>query len=1072
MRLTQIKLAGFKSFVDPTSFHIPGKLVGVVGPNGCGKSNIIDATRWVLGESKASELRGESMQDVIFNGSTGRKPAGRASVELVFDNAMGRAAGQWSQYAEISVKRVLTRDGTSTYYINNHPVRRRDVQDIFMGTGLGPRAYAIIGQGMISRIIEAKPDELRVFLEEAAGVSKYKERRRETENRLHDTRENLTRVEDILRELASNLEKLDAQAVVAEKYRALQDEGDRKQKMLWTLRRRDAAAERERIARDIEQSQVTLDSQTADLRAVEAKLETLRQSHYAASDALHNAQGGVFEVNNAIAKLEADIRYVIDSRRRIEEALVALAAQAEHWKRQQEEQSIALEDARASSEELQVRAEEAAAAAEHAGDSLPALENEVREGRDRVAELRTAAMGVQQGLQLESAQQSNLSARIEDLSARRDRLQQETKGLQAPDAERLASQSEHLEALEARLHEAQAHLDDAQAAIPEHEQARRTAADTVQSENQKLHQLEARLAALKRLQEDVLHRGKLEPWLEKHGLAQLPKLWQRIDIETGWEAALESALRERVASLEIGQLDRAKAFLHDAPPAKLTFIAAEHVAATPAAPAGLKPLLSLLRLNDANLRALLTEWLANVYAVNSIDEAIAQRDQLPVGAVFVVPSGHVVGRASISFYAADDEQAGMLARQHEIENLGKQLRAHAMLVEEARSAQVRADAAYTHATEQATEWRAKVQQTTRDAHQLQLEVLKLTQAKEQYEARSSRLTGELEEISAQLEDLRASLEESQQRFETLDAQLGDAQMRAEDEQLAQEARETKLADARNAVRDRERAAQEAQFAVRNQASRIEELERSIRFATEQHANALAQREKEQAALAELDDEAAQAGLQDALARKTDAEEALGRARDELETLTAQLRAADEERLKLERGLEPANQRIMDLRLKEQAARLNEEQYAQQLSECQADEAALLEALGNDPPKASWLQGEVTRINNEIEALGAVNLAALDELKTARERKEFLDAQQKDLVEAITTLEDAIRKIDVETRALLKGTFDTVNEHFGRLFPELFGGGTAKLVITGDEILDAGVQVMAHPPGKKNSTIHL
>ena len=201
MRLKQVKLAGFKSFCDPTTFELPSQLVGIVGPNGCGKSNIIDATRWVLGESRATELRGESMQDVIFNGSLERKPSSRASVELVFDNSLGRIGGAWGGFAEISVKRVLTREGQSTYYINQQPVRRKDVHDIFLGTGLGPRAYAIIGQGTISRIIEAKPDELRVFFEEAAGVSKYKERRRETENRLADTRENLTRVEDILREL-------------------------------------------------------------------------------------------------------------------------------------------------------------------------------------------------------------------------------------------------------------------------------------------------------------------------------------------------------------------------------------------------------------------------------------------------------------------------------------------------------------------------------------------------------------------------------------------------------------------------------------------------------------------------------------------------------------------------------------------------------------------------------------------------------------------------------------------------------------------------------------------------------
>jgi len=336
VRLTSIKLAGFKSFVDPTHFQVPGQLVGVVGPNGCGKSNIIDAVRWVLGESRASELRGESMQDVIFNGSTARKPGSRASVELVFDNADGRAAGQWGQYAEIAVKRVLTRDGTSSYYINNLPARRRDIQDIFLGTGLGPRAYAIIGQGMISRIIEAKPEDLRVFLEEAAGVSKYKERRRETENRLHDTRENLTRVEDIVRELSANLEKLEAQAVVATEFKTLQAQGEEKQRLLWLLRKNEAAAEQARQQRAISEAQIDLEAQTARLREVEAELETLRVAHYAASDAMQGAQGALYEANSEVSRLEAQIKFIVESRNRVQAQIAALTAQREQWQAQAE----------------------------------------------------------------------------------------------------------------------------------------------------------------------------------------------------------------------------------------------------------------------------------------------------------------------------------------------------------------------------------------------------------------------------------------------------------------------------------------------------------------------------------------------------------------------------------------------------------------------------------------------------------------------------------------------------------------------------------------------------------------
>ena len=358
MRLTSIKLSGFKSFAEPTNFMLPGQLVGVVGPNGCGKSNIMDAVRWVLGESKASELRGESMQDVIFSGTTTRKQASRASVELVFDNSDHRAGGQWGQYGEVAVRRVLTRDGTSSYYLNNQPVRRRDVQDVFLGTGLGPRAYAIIGQGTISRIIESRPEELRLFLEEAAGVSKYKERRRETENRLSDTRENLTRVEDILRELNANLEKLEKQAEVAAKYNTLQADATLKQHQQWFLKRAEAEEQQNKVRLDGLQAVNDLESRMADLRGVESDLETIRQAHYAAGDQVNQAQGKLYEATAEVGKLEAEIRYVIEGRQRVEQRLVTLAEQIAQWQARKEEADIELENLAGAGVVAEERAEE------------------------------------------------------------------------------------------------------------------------------------------------------------------------------------------------------------------------------------------------------------------------------------------------------------------------------------------------------------------------------------------------------------------------------------------------------------------------------------------------------------------------------------------------------------------------------------------------------------------------------------------------------------------------------------------------------------------------------------------
>ncbi|MGI4984156.1 MAG: chromosome segregation SMC family protein, partial [Janthinobacterium lividum] len=412
MRLTSIKLAGFKSFVDPTQFQVPGQLVGVVGPNGCGKSNIIDAVRWVLGESRASELRGESMQDVIFNGSTNRKPGSRASVELVFDNTAHRAGGQWGQYGEISVKRVLTRDGTSSYYINNLPARRRDIQDIFLGTGLGPRAYAIIGQGTISRLIEAKPEDLRVFLEEAAGVSKYKERRRETENRLHDTRENLTRVEDIVRELAANLDKLEAQALVAERYRSLQQEGDEKQRLLWLLRQTEAEGEQQRHRRSIEAAQNEVESQTARLREVEADLEALRAAHYAASDTVQGAQALLYEANADVSKIEAEIRFIVDARNRTTAQIAALDAQRQQWQTQARNARADIDAAEDALALAQGRSEQAQADAANAAETLPELETRWRAAQATLTAARAGIAQTEQALKLEAAQRRNAELQL------------------------------------------------------------------------------------------------------------------------------------------------------------------------------------------------------------------------------------------------------------------------------------------------------------------------------------------------------------------------------------------------------------------------------------------------------------------------------------------------------------------------------------------------------------------------------------------------------------------------------------------------------------------------------------
>ena len=1071
MRLNQIKLSGFKSFCDPTTFSLPGQRVGVVGPNGCGKSNIMDAVRWVLGESKASELRGESMQDVIFNGSGQRKPAGRASVELVFDNSDARAGGPWNQFGEIAVKRVLTRDGGSSYYINNQPVRRRDVQDVFMGTGLGPRAYAIIGQGTISRIIESRPEELRLFLEEAAGVSKYKERRRETENRLKDTRENLTRVDDILRELNANLEKLEKQAEVAQAYRQLQEQGTLKLHQFWFLKHRDAAQEEQRVHAALLEATNALEARLAELRHVEADLESVRQSHYAAGDGLHQRQGDLAEAALEVSRLEERIRYVVEGRERAQARLNELQAQNEQWATRQADADAELERIAVAMQAAQEQSELQAAQAEEQAMQLPGLEDALRDAQQRSNQQRGAVAEVQQQIQVLAAESRSLDEQLRQQQQRSERLSGERQGLAQPDLQRLeqlqrdsAAQHEGHQMAEARLHE----LGDQVQTLDEQ---RRAQAQSAAKEAAHQAELAARLDALCTLQDKVQSSGKLKPWLAKHGLDSLQGLWTRVHIEPGWETALEAALRERLNALEVGRLETVRAFAADAPPARLAFYspgASAHADAHRTLPR----LSDLLRLNDAGLQALLSDWLEGVYTAPSLDEALAARSQLTHGEVIMSREGHAVSQHAVSFYAPDSEQAGMLARQQEIENLERQHRAQGLMADDARSAAVRVEAAYTEASLRLGTARREAADAQTRAHQTQVELLRLQQQAEASQARRSQLDGELAELGAQLDTLRERRSLGEARFEELDQQLADAQQRHSELDDAVIAAQRQLDAAREQQRALERQAQEAVFQSRTLVARQGELQRAIGTAREQVAanvQAAAQIDEE---LAGLNDAAAQAGLQTALGLRLQREQALAAARSQYDDLSAKLRSTEEQRLTLERSLEPMREGLTKLQLEQQAAMLGGAQFMEQLNAAQVDLQALAQGIEQGGVKLWGLQGEIDRLNRELAALGAVNLAALEELTAARERKTFLDAQNADLQEAMTTLEDAIHKIDLETRELLGQTFTQVNEHFGRMFPSLFGGGSARLVMTGDEILDAGVQVMAQPPGKKNSTIHL
>lgn len=1074
LRLSKLKLAGFKTFVDPVTVRTSGDLVGIVGPNGCGKSNIIDAVRWVLGETRASALRGESMQDVIFNGSTTRKPVSRASVELVFDNAAGRAAGQWSPYAEIAVRRVLERTGESTYYINGVHVRRRDVIDLFLGTGLGPRAYAIIEQGMISRIIEARPEEIRGFLEEAAGVTRYRERRRETEGRLSDARDNLARLDDIRLELGERIGHLETQAAAAERYQALDAALIERQQLLWLIKRNEARAGHARAAEELNGVTARIDADNARLQTLEGALEAARAGRLAASETVHLAQNDLFAVGAEVSRLEAELRHLGETRQRLDERLDQLDLDLEHWRARREALDAERLRWEALADNAAQRAEQTEARHQEIAERLPEVESAQRAAEATVAAVRRELAATEQQLRVEEAHRAHADRALDALVQRRAKLQGEDGGIEGPEAALLAERQARLDALRESGDALQQELAEAQARQPTLQAALREALEAERAVQRRLTELRAQRNALVQLQSKVAAQGEPDDWLARRGQEGLPPLWRALSVEPGWERAVEVVLRERLAALlteDDGTL--AADLLAEPPAAALTLGFAD--AATPAVPdappPGTIPLVACVRAGDAARQALLADWLRGWFAVERLDDWLARRGELAPGLCLVSRGGQVLSRNMLAHFVPDSRTHGVIERQREIDALAARGQALEDEAQAVREALLGAEAAAAGAQSRIDDLRRDAQAAQGARHAEEVELLKLAQAVDRAKERRARIAGDLAELARQEEDergRRAQAEREHARADELAALQRD-QLDAALDVFRQ--RDEALRALRALEQSLARESQEALFSARECAGKLEDNTRNLQLADEQLGRIAEERDVREAERDATDDSRCRASLQTALEMRGAREAALAGRRDALEQAAALLRETEESRLRTEHEAAPLRARAADLRLEVQAAALSVTQFDERLAEAGADEAALSPLLA-DAPGENALQREVARLGREMAALGAVNLAAVEELRAAAERKGYLDAQNDDLLQAIETLEDAIRRIDRETREQLQATYNTVNEHFGNLFPQLFGGGRAALVLTGEEILDAGVQIVAQPPGKKNASIQL
>lgn len=1074
MRLTHLRLAGFKSFVEPTSVAVPSNLVGVVGPNGCGKSNIIDAVRWVLGESKASELRGESMQDVIFNGSTNRKPASRASVELVFDNAEGRAGGSWNQFAEISVKRVLTRDGTSTYYINQQAVRRRDVQDIFLGTGLGPRAYAIIGQGMIARIIEARPEELRVFLEEAAGVSKYKERRRETANRLQDTRDNLTRVEDILRELTAQIERLENQAEIARQYKGYLSDKESKQQMLWFIRLREAQELKNASQAAFEQARAKLEGLQTQSISTQTALISARQSQVLAQQKLDTDQAQWIESNRSVSRLEADLRVMAEAKNRLSSRLGELESERFGWIARLEENQARKSLLEADLEAQEIELEEKAIAVEEALMASEPVQHEIEQSRNVLDDRRSNVSDIQRQLSQLSSQQEAASRAESSIEAKLERLRSELRQIHMPDdAELSSAEAEHADTL-SLLAQAQSEFDSIEQRQGQLAAQLKSEEHTYQIERDRFASLEARRVALQALNDKLADAGEVGKWIQANQLNELPRLLGSLKAERGWEKALESALRESLDAFRVSDLEKVAGFESSAPPARIGFL--QEGGGAPSRPGLTGPdrLASRVNISNVELAEAVNIMLGGCLVAESMADALRKRHQLTPGERIFLKSGHWVSANQIGFYAADNDQAGKLERYQEIDSIVTEMRAVELLKNESQAKRDKLRVGVEQLSASVTQLRNKIALLTRTAHDSEMTKLRLEEAKARAEGRKQQVTLDIAVLESELEEQRAILLESEDAYAELDERLALASEALEAQRGKIEGLEAKLRDLQAAHQKAVLSRQDQEYVIRSTKSGMLECNRDMDFAKGQLTQIEQRKVQAQNELDAMSDSGGNDALQVALEERVIAEENVAIARDALEQIMAKVSELEILEKESDKQTEPLRQAVQDATLKIQAAEMTIEQYQANLDEVQADIISIESLLGgmDVQPKASVLQAEVTKLSNNMQSLGAVNLAALDELEAATERRGFLDQQAADLNEAMETLEDAIRKIDMETRELLQETFSAVNAQFSRLFPALFGGGEAKLVMTGDEILDAGVQVFAQPPGKKNGTIHL
>ena len=1075
MRLTKIKLVGFKTFVDPTTFFVPGNLLGVVGPNGCGKSNIIDAVTWVMGESSAKHLRGENLTDVIFNGSSTRKPVGQASAELVFDNSDGKLGGQYASYNEISIKRQMNREGISTYYLNGSRCRRRDIQGIFLGTGLGPRSYAIIEQGVISRLIEARPEELRTFIEEAAGISKFRERRRETENRIRHTRENIERLDDIREELSKQLGHLKRQARAAERYQVLKkEERQLKMELLalnWQGLDKQFASREEKVR----EQETKVEEANARLRHIEAEIEKQRDALSGANEALSDAQSVFYQIGGEISHLEQKIQHANERIQSLQSDLSNLHESASSSRMQEENDRSRLEALAGQMASLEPELLGSRSDSSRAYDALNQAEQAMQGWQTEWDACVETASDFNRQLDVDKARLEYLQDDIEEICSRRQTLHQQLEVIDTDELRQgLTGLAVQLEDQELALQQGRTEIEDKQKQCQQLRIQGHSLGERLAVKRSDYQKLEGKIASLDALQQHVAGTDEetVQEWLTQLDLNKAPRLAQQLEVKPEWTLALETVLGYHLQDICVDDIDTIASRLGNLSGASLGLISGTDHGEQK------RDHKSFERLADkVTSKISIDRFLEGVYIAADMDSALNLRNQLTGSESVITTDGIWMGRSWLRVNRPVDEQAGVLAREQQIQKFNSESEILNKEISDLETVQNKCNESLTQLEEALQKQQTNIHPSQQILSGLHSRHAETKTRMEQAEERILQFRDELDGIDQQEKEDKEEIDTLQQRVERTqsDKERLDGQ-RSNLSEIREKHRRT-LDAAREQWQKTHEQSHEIALQLESFSSQKASLEQAIQRIQIQLSNFDARENELNSSLEST--KAPLAGLEEALAIKLkdrlESEARLTDARKLVQTVDESLRSQDQHRVESEKQVQELREKLEAARMNAQETRVKLqtifEQFKASGQENVREVLEQFEQLDETASQQAW-QEKLETTERKIHRLGPINLAAIDEFNQLSERKEYLDSQNADLTEALTTLENAIKKIERETRTRFQETFDALNKNLQELFPVLFGGGHAYLELTGNDLLETGVTIMARPPGKRNSTIHL